>query len=210
MIKNIIFLCLFILINVSVFAQEYKPLQDKESFISELKKASAETQTIQSDFIQEKYLSVMSEKIESKGTFSFKKENKLRWEYSEPLFYMIVINGSTMYMKDEEKVSNYDMESNKMFKEINKMMVGMVQGDILSTTDFTYKYFENDKEYYIVLNPARKEMKEFMRNIEIYLDKSNFTVNKIVMKESGEDYTEITFLNKKVNENIPDSRFQVK
>ena len=53
---------------------------------------SKNTLSIESDFVQEKNLQVLSEKIISKGHFTFKKENRLRWEYTSPSKYLIVIN----------------------------------------------------------------------------------------------------------------------
>ena len=60
----------------------YKLVKDTIAFKQKMEAQSKLISTLESDFIQEKYLSVMSEKIISKGHFHFKKVNMLRWEYN--------------------------------------------------------------------------------------------------------------------------------
>ncbi|MGZ6540106.1 MAG: hypothetical protein ACXVEB_17155, partial [Bacteroidia bacterium] len=61
---------------LSSFAQApagFKPVKDTAAFKVKMESESKLVNSIESDFTQEKYLSVMSEKIVSKGHFCFKK-----------------------------------------------------------------------------------------------------------------------------------------
>ncbi|MBI4648302.1 MAG: outer membrane lipoprotein carrier protein LolA [Bacteroidia bacterium] len=188
----------------------FTPVTDVESLKNKLSEYNSRISTIESDFEQEQYLSVMTEKIFTKGYFCFKKENNLRWEYLEPYTYLIVISNEKIYIKDEEKVSKYDIESNIMFKEINKMMVGMVNGDILNNKEFQLSYFENNINYRVNLVPANKEMKEYISTIEIYLNKKDMSVDEIRISDPGGDYTNIFFKNKRLNQPVSDEKFTAK
>ena len=194
---------------LSSFSQSsFKAIKDISLFKSNLAEMTEKTNTIKSDFIQEKNLSFLSEKIISKGLFYFKKENKIRWQYTEPFDYLIIINENKIYIKDEDRESKYDMASNKIFKEINKIITGCVQGDILNNDkEYKIEYYENDNFYYVKLTPYSEKMKEFLSNINIYFDKKDFSVSKLEMIELSGDYTKIEFLNKKLNEEIPDEKF---
>ena len=152
--KRILVIVLFF-ISVFSFAQVpagYKPVKDTTAFKQKMEAQSKLTNTLESDFTQEKYLSVMSEKIISKGHFHFKKINMLRWEYNDPYKYLIAINKNKMYIKDNGKLSKYDINSNKMFKSINEMMVNTVQGNLLNNKDYKAKFYENDKFYLYYLS----------------------------------------------------------
>ena len=140
--KKIVFL---LLIPVACFSQTYKAVKDTTALKLKIENMSKATTSIESDFTQEKNLSVLSEKIISKGHFVFKKDNLLRWEYNTPSKYLIVINKEKVMIKDEKKTSKYDMNSNKVFKEINDIMVSCVQGTIFKSNKFKTNYFENDK-----------------------------------------------------------------
>ena len=202
---------LFVLVFycLSSFSQSsFKAIKDISLFKSNLAEMTEKTNTIKSDFIQEKNLSFLSEKIISKGLFYFKKENKIRWQYTEPFDYLIIINEDKIYIKDEDRESKYDMASNKIFKEINKIITGCIQGDILNNDkEYKIEYYENDNFYYVKLTPYSEKMKEFLSNINIYFDKKDFSVSKLEMIELSGDYTIIEFINKKLNEEIPDKEF---
>ena len=207
--KNFITLSVLTFYCFSSFSQSsYKAIEDISLFKSNLAEMSRKTNTIKSDFIQEKNLSFLSEKIISKGLFYFKKENKIRWQYTEPFDYLIIINDDKIFIKDEDKESKYDMGSNNIFNEINKIITGCVQGKILNNDkDYKIEYYENDNFYYVKLTPYSEKMKEFLSNIDIYFDKKDLSVSKLEMIELLGDYTKIEFLNKKLNEEIPDKEF---
>lgn len=205
--KNILFL---ILIAPVAFAQSFKPVKDTTALKQRIEAMSKATNSIESDFTQEKNLSVLSEKVNSKGHFSFKKENMLRWEYTTPYKYLIVINKDKIWIKDDKKTSKYDLNSNKVFKEINDIMVASVQGTIFRSSKFKVSYSENEKYYKLELVPQLAMMKESLKKINMYFDKNVTSVAKLDMIEPNEDYTTLEFSNKKLNVPLADSIFSVK
>ena len=207
--KNIVIFSFFILFSFSAFSQSsYKTIKDISAFKSKLAEMTKKTNTIESKFIQEKNLSFLSEIIISKGLFYYKKENKIRWQYTEPFDYMIIINNDKIFIKDEDKENKYDMKSNKVFKEINNIIAGCVQGEILNNDkDYKIEYFENSKFYYVKLTPYSKQMREFLSNIDIYFNKVDYSVSILKIFELSGDYTKMEFINKKLNQKIPDEKF---
>jgi len=159
----IIFLCAQI-----GFSQVFKPVKDTAVFKQKVQKMSRETKSIESDFTQVKDLSMLSEKVVSKGHFYFQAQDNLRWQYNEPYKYVIVINKDKFLIKDENnKVKKYDMNSNKVFKEVNDIMISCVNGNILGSSKFSISYFENDKGYKMELVPTMKAMKESLKKINM-------------------------------------------
>ncbi len=207
------FIILFFIVSTVSFSQVpqgFKPVKDTAAFKLKMQEQSKLIQTMESDFTQEKYLSVMSEKIISKGHFMFKKKNMLRWEYNQPYNYTIAINKDKMFIKDKGKVSKYDINSNKMFKSINEMMVSTVDGTLLNNKDYKTSYYENEKFYLLELIPIQKGAKDFLKAIHLYIDKTDYSVLKVKMIEPGDDYTLIEFANRKTNQAIGDEKFIVK
>jgi len=204
-----IFAILLILVGTNVFSQEnYAPMKDISSFKSQLDNMSSAVQTIESDFIQEKNLSVLSNKIVSRGSFSFRKDNNIRWEYTEPYPYLIILSGGRIFIKEESGQKQYDIQSNKMFQEMNRFISGCIQGDILKNeTDYTMEYLENDNAFVVKLVPNSLTMREMLNAIHITFDRKDLTVTTITMVEAGGDYTRIDFINKKLNTDIPLEKF---
>ncbi len=200
----------FILLPFIGFSQGFKPVKDTLALKQKIENMSKSTVSIESDFVQEKDLSMLSEKITSKGHFVFKKENLLRWEYITPSKYLIVINKEKIIIKDEKKTSKYDMNSNKVFKEINDIMLSCVQGTIFKSNKFKTGYFENEKFYKLELIPQSKNMKETFKKINLYFDKNVTSVAKMEMIENNEDLTSLDFSNKKINAPVAETIFMVK
>lgn len=199
-----------ILISHFALAQNFKAVKDTFALRQKVEQMSKTVNSIESDFTQEKNLSMLSEKIMSKGHFVFKKENLLRWEYQTPYKYLIVINKDKIWIKDEKKTNKYDMNSNKVFKEINDIMIACVQGNIFKSGKFKVAYFENDKYYKLELYPLQKNMKESLKKINMYFDKNVTSVSKLDMIEPNDDYTTLEFTTKKLNGPIADNIFTVK
>jgi outer membrane lipoprotein-sorting protein len=210
MLKQNLYL-LFCFVSISVFAQpSFKTVKDTILLKEKINAISKETNSLESDFTQVKTLSMLSEKITSKGHFCFKKDNLLRWEYVNPYTYIIVINKDKVLIKDETKLKKYDMNSNKVFKEINDIMISCINGNILASNKFKIAYGENDKSYRLELTPLVKGMKESLKKIYMYFDKAVTSVIKLEMVETTDDFTIIDFTNKKVNGNIPAEKFILK
>jgi len=196
---------------VLVHAQHagYKPVADMASFKQQFTAAAKQTQAVKADFVQEKTLSLLSEKIVSKGKFWFKKDNLVRMEYSQPYQYLVIINKNNVLVKDGQKENRISTKSNKLFQQINRMMVDCVQGTALSNPDFTVVAFENSGNWLVELTPVAKGMKDYFRNINIVLAKKDYSVNRLEMFEQSGDNTIISFLNKELNASIADALFTI-
>lgn len=209
--KMILLTCLFITAMV-VQAQHagYKPVADMAAFKTQFATAAKQTQSVKADFLQEKTLSLLSEKITSKGKFWFKKDNLVRMEYNQPFQYLVVINKNNVLVKDGQKENKISTKSNKLFQQINRMMVDCVQGTALSNPDFTVAAFENTATWLVELTPVVKGMKDYFKNINIVLSKKDYSVNRLEMYEQSGDNTIISFTNKELNASIADTLFAIK
>ena len=196
----------------TAFAQHkgFSPVANMATFKSSFTQAAQKTQSIKSDFVQEKNLAMLSDKIVSKGKFWFKKNNMVRMEYTTPFQYLMILNADKVYIKDGQKENKMSTRSNKLFQQINKIMVDCIQGTALDNKDFSVKLFESSGSYLIEMTPVTKSLKEYFKNINIIVAKKDYSVNTIDMVEPGGDNTVINFVNKELNASIPDATFAIK
>lgn len=188
----------------------YSPVADMVKFKAEFSAATQKTSSIKSDFIQDKNLSMLSEKISSKGKFWFKKESRVRMEYTQPFQYLMVLNKDKVYVKDGQKENKISAKSNKLFQQINRIMIDCMQGTMLSNSDFKTRVFENRNAALVELVPVTKGLKELFRSINVIVDKKDFSVTSIEMLEISGDNTIMRFTNKELNASIPDTLFDIK
>jgi outer membrane lipoprotein-sorting protein len=204
--RNKIIAFLYLLIPAAVFAQGMIPMNDTASFKNGLEKFSKNTSSIQSDFIQEKKLKMLNDKVISKGQLYFRKEDKLRWEYQEPYSYIVALNNGKVMVKDEGKVTTYDANANKLFLELNDILVTCINGNIFQNKKFSFRFMETDKNKVVEMNPVSPAMKNFIEKIFLYFD-ADFSVSKVEMIEPSKNSTLIVFKNKKLNAEIPEKLF---
>jgi outer membrane lipoprotein-sorting protein len=208
------FLFIFILLTAGLFAEAqyagFSPVADLTKFKTAFSAATQKTTSVKADFTQDKNLSMLSEKITSKGNFWFKKDSRVRMEYNQPFKYLMILNKDKVYVKDGQKESKVSTKSNKMFQQINKMMIDCMQGTMLENTDFKTRIFENKNNALVELTPVAKGMKELFKSINVIVDKKDFSVLSIEMNELSGDNTIMRFTNKELNASIPDTLFDIK
>lgn len=188
----------------------YKILKDSTSFIKKFSEKSRSIQSNEADFTQEKYISVMTDKVLSKGKFYYKRPDLIRWETTEPQNHVIVLNRGKMFIREKGKVKTYDPSSNKIFKGLNDMMLTTASGNMLQSKEYKYRLLDNEKYFLIQLTPVAAATRKFVKTIEVTVEKSDYTVAQIKMIEPSDDYTSILFTNKRINAPVGEDKFILK
>lgn len=206
---DVLILCV---LAVGAYAQPkgFAAVKNVTAFQQSLSKANAGVQTISSDFMQVKNLSLLAEKIKSKGKFYFKKEDKVRIEYTSPYTYLLVMNGGQIMVKDEQKTSKVNTKNSKTMQSANRIMVDCMRGTVFQNPDFKTTVYENGQSYLLSMAPANESMRKMFREINVYMNKKNYDVHRLSMVEQGGDYTDMDFSNTQHNVSLNDALFKVK
>lgn len=201
---------LIFIINFTLVAysqKNYDKVADIKALEQKINHNAENVNSIKSDFIQVKKIRFLKDEITSRGKFWYKTENNLRWEYLRPFNYTIAITGNSFSIYDGNKVNTFDAGANPVFREVNDLIISIARGNMMKDGKFEVEAFENPGFYWLKMTPIDENMKKYISETEVFIDKSDLTVVRIIMKESETDYTEISFLNRKINEDIPDSIF---
>ena len=126
------FVVLFSLFTFFISTASAITEQQKKDVITKLNQTSASIQTMSANFSQTKYLSMLSDKMVSDGKIYYSKSDKLRWEYASPYQYLFIFNGTKVYVGNNSKQNIIDTNTNKVFKEIARIMMNTVTGTALS------------------------------------------------------------------------------
>jgi outer membrane lipoprotein-sorting protein len=204
-------LCIAAAAKASADSLDVRVLNDPSGFVRKAGDQSKSIVSIQSDFVQKKHLSVFSEDVVSRGRFLYKKEHRLRWEYTAPFKYVMVLNNDKFSINDNIKTSVFDVNSNAMFLEINDIMISCLKGTILTdSVRFKASFFETATTYIVKLAPLSGKMKGFLQRIEVFFEKSDLSLSQLHLVEVSGDYSNILFRNRKINTTIPDETFILK
>ncbi len=211
-LNKLVIILLSLTLVIPAFSQApngFTEVQDINTVKEMISENADETNSLSSDFIQEKYLTMMEEVLISRGQFLFRQENDVRWEYHSPINYAIVINNNQFMINNDGKISTFDTESNKLFKEINNMILMAIQGNFVNDPGFQASFFKDKSCYLTILKPQDEILKNILETIEIYFEKESMAVAKVKFIEPEEDFTLITFTNRKKNTKLEDDQFKI-
>ena len=203
-------LILFTLVGFVLFSASAITEQQKKDVISKINNASTSIQSMSASFTQTKYLSMLSDKMVSSGKVYYSKSDKLRWEYTSPYQYLFIFNGSKVYVGNKSKKNVIDTNTNKVFKEIARIMMSTVTGTALSnTSDFSISLSDSSNQWVITLVPKKKELKSMFSKVILYFNKTSYIVSEINIYEKNGDRTNIKFSGLTTNKKIDATLFSI-
>jgi outer membrane lipoprotein carrier protein len=209
--KKAILLVLFALLGVSIWAQNGKPLTEAESqkVVAELTEAAASMQTLQCRFVQEKTSSMLAEPTVAEGTMHYAAPDRMRWEYTKPYAFALVVNGDRIVKVTDGKAEVVDGKSNRMYQGIVSIIMGSASGKkLFDTSVFDVVLYDEDVCWRAEMTPKRRDMKRMFSQLVFRFDKKTKGISQVEFKEAGGDITSIRFEDIKLNEAIGESKFQ--
>ena len=205
--KKLLYIMLvFAFFSTSLYSQGFSEARVKQ----EINNAAAKLMSLQCDFVQTKYLKMLNDKMISNGKMYYLQSNKLRWEYTSPYHYTFILNDNKVLLKNDNRNDVIDVQQNKLFKEIARIMMNSVVGKSLSDErDFKSKISSSGSEWIATLTPVRKEMKQMFKEIYLYFNKTSYMVSKVTLIEKNGDKTVIELKNVKTNGTINAAIFKI-
>ncbi len=199
---------LFAFFHLTIFAQESKMSNvEIENFKKDIIADSKKIQTLTADFTQYKVMSFLDKPIVSKGKLYLQNPKAMRWNYTQPIDYNVIFNNGKIYINDEGKKSSVDLQGNKKFEKLNQLIVGSVSGNLFDTNDFIITFAKTDKSRIAKLQPKIKDVKKYIKEIQLTFYSGQSTVTEVKLIEPSDDYTKILFTNKSLNKTINASVF---
>lgn len=197
---------LFLLLPFFLSAQDWKTLNADDPMLTGLKSTLAGMESIKGDIQQEKAFAFLTEKLISTGIFIYQKESKLRWEFKEPIEYIILINENSMRLKEEGEEKKYK-GMNQILRQVKEIILGCIDGSIMSNSNYRTEFSTDGERIRIQLQPKAKNLKEFIQQIDVQFKKSGSTLKKVTLTDPSGDMTDIFFSNVETNKTIDESVF---
>lgn len=202
--KHIIYILLLCLMPAAAMAQT----AEEQKAIQYISRGAAAMTSMQADFTQTKHLKMLGDKMVSHGKMYYRQTDKLRWEYTSPYTYTFIINGQKVMVKKGARKDVTDVNGNRLFREIARVMMNSVVGKcITDSKTFKVSMETSAQAYTATLIPQRKDMRQMFSRIVLVFDRKTATVSKVTMHERNGDYTDIVLRNVKTGINIDNSLF---
>jgi outer membrane lipoprotein-sorting protein len=199
-------LSLIVLFMIGLFSAEITPAQDWTS----LNEAFRNTRSVKADFLQKRFLQILTRPLISEGKLFFYTPDSLRWEYLNPLRSVMLQKGSTIQgYRFSEAEGKWKSEMTQAV-EARRMVLAEINQWFQGRFDES-KVF---KHVYSPGPPARVTMvpgegiNRFIQRIEIVLSARLGVIDRVEIEESGGSRTLIEFKNVEINSHFPSEVFE--
>ena len=207
--KSILML-LLVMLGINTWAQNEKPLTEAESqkIVAELTEAAASMQTLQCRFMQEKTSTMLAEPTVAEGTMHYAAPDRMRWEYSSPYAFALVVNGDRIVKVTDGKAEKLEGNSSRMYQGIVSIIMGSASGKkLFDTSVFDVVLYDDGAYWRAEMTPKRRDMKRMFSQLVFRFDKKAKGISHVEFKEAGGDITSIRFEDIKLNEAIGEKVF---
>jgi outer membrane lipoprotein-sorting protein len=173
-----------------------------------LKETFRNIRSVKAEFLQKRYLKILTNPLLSEGKFFFYIPDFLRWEYLSPLRSVMLQKGNTIQIYNfAEGVWKPEMGQGV---EARRMVLAEIsqwfQGRFDESKAFRHLYSPGP--------PARVTMvpgegiNRFIQRIEIGLSPKPGVIDRVEIEEAGGSRTSIEFKNVEINSNFSSEVFQ--
>ena len=160
-------------------------------------------QSIQCRFVQTKTMAMLAEPTVSEGTMVFVAPDRLRWEYTTPYPFSLVVNGDRIVKVTDGKEEVLSGKSGRMYQGILSMILDSASGKkLFDTSSFDIAMFDDNNCWKAEMTPKRRDMKRMFSQLVFYFDKTTQVISHVEFVEAGGDVTSIRFEDIKVNEEV--------
>lgn len=195
------------LVVILLFTLFAKPYAD-EDFYAALAKRSKEISSVTADFVQSKHITSIDETIVSKGVFFYLKAGNVRFDYASPKVMSIIMSPDKLHIVSSGKTTTFSLDKQKGLSDLARVMEACMGGDINKipkTYRVSYKFQSGKHTLSIV--PKSKEILGPYLKIELFLNESDYSLDKMILYERTNDFTTYKFSNLALNNSLSGKMF---
>ena len=195
--------------GIMSYAQTQLSDTQAQEVMSQLSQAAASMQSMQCRFVQEKTSSMLAEPSVSEGVMYFVAPDRLRWEYTTPYPFALVVNGDRIVKVTDGKAEALEGNANRMYQGIASIIMGSASGKkLFDTSVFDIVLYDDDAFWKAEMTPKRRDMKRMFSQLVFRFDKKTQGISRVEFISSGGDVTSIRFEDIRLNEAIGEEKFQ--
>jgi outer membrane lipoprotein carrier protein len=206
--KKLLLSIVFVAFSLIVSAQTQLSESQSNEVIASLTKAAASMQSMQCRFVQEKTSSMLAEPQIAEGRMYYAAPDRMRWEYTTPYAFALVVNGERLVKVTDGKAEVLEGNAGRMYQGMVNLIMGSASGKkLFDTTVFDIVLYDDNGFWRADMTPKRRDMKRMFSQLVFRFDKKTNGISRVEFVEAGGGITSIRFEEIKVNEAIGEEVF---
>ena len=207
--KKLLLSIVFIAFSLMVSAQTQLSENQSNEVIASLTKAAASMQSMQCRFVQEKTSAMLAEPSVAEGTMHYAAPDRMRWEYTTPYAFALVVNGERIVKVTDGKAEVLEGNAGRMYQGMVGLIMGSASGKkLFDTTVFDITLYDDDGFWRADMTPKRRDMKRMFSQLVFRFDKKTNGISRVEFVEASGGITSIRFEEIRLNEEIGEEKFQ--
>ncbi len=172
----------------------------------EIREAAGRVDTVQAGFVQEKHMKMLARPLISKGLFCYEAPGSLRWEYTDPVKSLLLMNaGRTRRFTFQDggwvEETGFDLQAMQVVVE---QIAGWMAGRFDENDFFDARLLPERR---ILLTPKNPDFGRYIERVELTLSAVPGVIEAVSLREGESSFTRIRFIDPVVNRPVADSRF---
>jgi outer membrane lipoprotein carrier protein len=207
--KKLLLSIVFVAFSLMVSAQTQLSEIQSNEVIASLTKAAASMQSMQCRFVQEKTSAMLAEPSVAEGTMHYAAPDRMRWEYTTPYAFALVVNGERIVKVTDGKAEVLEGNAGRMYQGMVNLIMGSASGKkLFDTTVFDIVLYDDNGFWRADMTPKRRDMKRMFSQLVFRFDKKTNGISRVEFVEAGGGVTSIRFEKIRLNEKIGEEKFQ--
>lgn len=173
----------------------------------ELKTTAGTITSVQAEFVQEKHMPILAAPLISHGVFYYQAPGSLRWEYSRPVKSILLMHAGSVrrWVQGSDGIQEETSGSLAAMQVVLDQIAYWLQGRFDENPMFGARLNTSGR---ITLTPKDDALRAVIERIEIGLTQQPGIIEDVVIYESQDAYTRMSFSNTMLNQTMDDAVFR--
>ncbi|MHB8066413.1 MAG: outer membrane lipoprotein carrier protein LolA [Desulfobaccales bacterium] len=183
--------------------------EELAQFLERTEKEFGKVQSLFTDFIQEKHLEIFTRPAVARGRCIFQNPGKMRFEITEPFQSVLIVNDKAVakYELVEGKWQKLQSSQQQLVLLIIDHITLWLQGRLRGKEEIYAISAEKGETTKVILTPRNEGFRKHLKAIELVMNRDETGLRQLILREPGQDYTVVTFINDRRNLAIPPEVF---
>jgi outer membrane lipoprotein-sorting protein len=202
--KLILMLLPLLFIVFPVFAEDNSKLS---SFIHDVEAKAATVKTLTCTLKQERHLAIFARPVIFQGRMALEKPDKLRWEFTNPIPSVLILNGSEgLKCSGNSEPQRFSLAADPVMQMVSKQIWTWVNGSY-STLQEQYRMVLLEQGPCLVLTANDPKIARAISSVRISFNSDSLQPTTVRIQEPGGDHTIISFSDFILNQPMDQSLF---
>ena len=180
--------------------------------LDDVQKRLLTVNTVEADFVQEKELAMLKNKLIIKGHFALEKPDRVIWNVKEPVKYAMSVRGDELKQWDEDtnKVQVMHLGCDPTFKAISEQINSWFMGDYRKLAAEYDVTVESENPLTLGFAPKGNSMvAKMLKQISVSFGREGKYIDTMVIRETAGSVTTLKYIDAKINEPIKKETWEI-